>query len=169
MMLLPACAMQREPMAPPTRAAVPVFAKDDARVATAGFVQQTLRLPVERDGVTYTLMAFVVGEQATLGAMVKGGAGRGTVRWVAGDHRVALPFDTQSPGAATEVTVDGAAAAGVTAQGAAFRGTAWTNIEVPAQWLGDGAPLALEFAPDKGGAIALPAAGAHYAVALTPR
>lgn len=150
------------------RAEVPVFAAGDARVGTAGFVQQTLRLPVERDGVTYTLMAFVVGDQATLGAMVKGSF-RGAVRWAVGAHRLSLPFDAANPGAGVEVRVDDAARADVVAQGASFRGTAWTNVDVPAAWLVDGAPLALEFAATGGSTVALPGGGEHFVVARVRR
>lgn len=153
---------------PGPHAEIPVFAADDARVATPGFVQQTLRLRSEQGAVTYTLMAFVVGETATLGAMVKG-AFSGRVHWTLADHRLDLAFDAASPGAEVPVTIDGSVDGARTAKGAAFRGTAWTNVEVPAGWLVDGAPLALQFEPAAGPAIDMPGGGAHYVVQLVRR
>ena len=146
-----------------------MFATNDARVNTPGFVGQTLRVPKEVDGVRYTLMAFAVGDTLTLGAMVKGGAFRGTVHWTVGDRRLALPFDTATPGADAKVTVDSAASA-LVAKGAEFRGTAWTNVELPlADWLRDGTPLQLEFAPAQGQTQVLPEADHHYVARLERR
>ena len=167
---LAACATP--PAAPTTSpgpaAAIPTFAAGDARVNTPGFVAQTLRLNQERDGVRYTLMAFAVGDTLTLGAMVKGSF-RGTVRWTVGSRRLELPFDTAKPGADAKATVDGAASS-LVGKGAEFRGTAWTNVELPlADWLHDGTALRLEFAPTEGQPLALPDAGHHFVAQLEHR
>lgn len=163
-----ACATQAVSETGPV-AAIPVFAADDARVGAAGFVGETLRLSEEHDGVRYTLMAFVVGDRLTLGAMVKGSF-RGTVRWTVGRRTLALPFDSAAPGAEVDVVATGAGDARLVAQGAAFRGTAWSNVELPtAEWIAAGTPLALAFERAVGGAVILPDPGHHYVVNLEPR
>lgn len=158
---LAACAGAPPPAGPDFT--VPCFTADDARVGQAGFVAATHRENRDVDGVRYTLMAFAVGDKLTLGAMVKG-AFRGEVRWQVGERTLHVPFDAAAPAAASQVVVAGdAAAPPLQAQGAQFRGTAWTNIELPAAWLPAGAPLALVFAPAQGTPVALPPAGAFAA------
>jgi hypothetical protein len=160
---------------PPERAAVggpplqiPAFAADDARVGQAGFVGETLRVRKEVDGTTFTLMAFAVGDTLTLGAMVKGEF-RGTVHWTIGSRDLRLPFDAAAPGVHAEATVAGSDRR-IPAQGAGFRGTSWTNLELPrAEWLPDGTPLQLEFAPEKGQGAVLPDRGASYVAHYAPR
>lgn len=156
------------PSQPGPRAEIPVFAADDARVSTPGFVQQTLRLRREQAGATYTLMAFVVGDKATFGAMVKGPF-TGRVRWRIGARQLEMGFDAANPGAQVPVAIDGRVDNEIRAQGAAFRGTAWTNVELPAAWLVAEAPLALQFAPVAGAPIDLPGDGRDYVVQLVPR
>jgi hypothetical protein len=141
---------------------IPVFAADDARVGKGGFVQETLRLNQEVDGVRYTLMAFVVGETLTLGAMTKGGEFKGTVQWNVGARTLRTVFDSQKPAKDAEVTVGGGTGA-LVAHGAEFRGTSWMNVEMPvAQWLSEGAPLSLTFTPEHGASKTLPESGVHY-------
>jgi len=113
-------------------------------------------------------MAFAVGDTLRLGAMVKGSF-RGTVRWAVGGRNLALPFDTATPGADAKVAVDGATSTFV-GKGAEFRGTAWVDVELPlADWLRDGTPLQLEFAPEHGATQVLPDAGLHYVARLERR
>jgi hypothetical protein len=147
---------------------VPVFAAGDSRVGQAGFVGETLRLHKEEDGVRYTLMAFAVGDTLTLGAMVRG-AFRGEVIWRVGDRTLRVPFDSGSP--AQEATVQVMGAAGpLVAHGAQFRGTSWTNVEVPvASWIAEGTPVQLTFSPQGGAAHVLPDAGFHYVARLAPK
>lgn len=149
-------------------AQVPVFAAGDARVGTAGFVAETLRLHHERDGVRYTLMAFVVGDTLTLGAMVRGKFA-GEVRWRIGDRRLSFAFDTDA--AARDVPVsERDAGTQLRGQGASFRGTSWVNLDLPlAGWAADGTPLELTFVPRAGAALALPDGGYHYTMRLVPR
>lgn len=164
---LAACALHSSSKPGPI-AEIPVFAANDARVADAGFVTQTLRLSEERGGTRYTLMAFGTGEMLTLGAMVQG-AFRGTVEWTLGRRTLSLPFDAADPGRPATVAVHGGGGP-IAAAGASFRGTAWTNVEVPMAWAGDGTALQLRFVPEGGGgALVLPDAGHHYVVHLQPR
>jgi len=161
-----ACASGEMRTRPGPEAVIPCFAADDARVSTAGFVAQTLRLNKDADGVRYTLMAFAVGDQLTLGAMVKG-AFRGTVHWRVGERELTVPFDTAAPGTEAAVTVNGAPDQHFRAKGAAFRGTAWTNVELPlAAWLSPGTALQLEFTPASGTPQVLPEPGLHYVARL---
>jgi hypothetical protein len=147
---------------------VPVFAAGDPRVGQAGFVGETLRLHREDDGVRCTLMVFAVGDTLTLGAMVRG-AFRGEVRWRVGGRTLRVPFDAGAPAKDAEVAVAGAPGP-LVAHGAQFRGTSWTNIEVPlAEWLADGTPVQLEFAPEAGSPRVLPDAGFHYVARLAPK
>jgi len=170
-LILAACTSSAAPAStqPGPDAPIPVFAADDARVNTAGFVAETLRLHLDGDGVRYTLMAFVVGDKLTLGAMVKGSF-RGTVRWRCGARELSRPFDSETPGTASKVTVGGEPPLWVTAQGAGFRGTAWTNVELPvAGWIADGTPLQLTFVPAGGREVVLPYPGLHYCAKLERR
>lgn len=163
--LLGSCAATARPG---PEAVIPVFAKDDPRVDTAGFVGETLRLSVGRDGVRHTLMAFVVGDTLTLGAMV-GGPFDGLVRWHVGNRLLELPFDTGGALAAVPVRVDGSSSEHRGA-GASFRGTTWVNVELPhRQWIDDGTPLQLVFLPKVGRPLFLPDDGWHYRVRLQPR
>jgi hypothetical protein len=147
---------------------IPAFAANDPRVDKPGFVGETLRVKKEVDGTTFTLMAFAVGDTLTLGAMVKGEF-RGTVHWTIGSRDLRLPFDAASPGTHAEATVAGSDRR-IPAQGAAFRGTSWTNLELPrAEWLPDGTPLQLEFAPEKGSGAILPERGTSYVARYAAR
>jgi hypothetical protein len=141
---------------------IPVFAADDARVGKGGFVQETLRLHQEIDGVRYTLMVFVVGETLTLGAMTKGGEFKGTVQWTLGGRTLRTAFDSSKPAKDAEVTVTGGTGA-LVAHGAAFNGTSWMDVEMPvSQWLPEGALLSLTFTPEHGASKTLPESGASY-------
>lgn len=159
--------------APSTRdgapAAIPVFRADDSRIGTAGFVQQTLRIHAEHDGVRYTLMAFAVGDTLTLGAMVRGSF-RGEVRMQVGAHDLRWPFDVEHPPQEVDIAVDGGRGASRIGHGASFRGTAWVNVELPlSAWLRDGDPLHLEFLRDDGTHVDLPSADQHYVTRFEPR
>ncbi len=147
-------------------AAVPMFAADDERVNTAGFISETLRLHEERDGVRHTLMAFVVGDTLSLGAMVKGEF-HGLVRWKVGGRRFSLPFDTVGPMDPVPITVEAGPSAAMAGHGASFRGTTWVNVDVPiADWVEDGTALQLVFLPRVGAPLFLPDDGYHYRVKL---
>lgn len=148
-------------------ASIPVFAADNPAVETPGFVAQTLRLSVEKFDTRYTLMAFVVGDELTLGAMCKGPF-RGKVHWVVGGRKLAVAFDTANPGQEAQVEVMGDKAR-LKAEGAATADTAWTNIAVPAKWVANGTALQLQFTPDSGVPIVLPDAESHYVVQLEPK
>lgn len=143
---------------------VPVFAADDPRVAQPGFVGHTQRVDRDRDGVRHSLFTFAVGDTLSLGAMVDGPF-RGELRWRVGTRRLALPFDTDDALRDVPVTVDAAlSSSGLVAQGAEFRGTTWLVVELPLRdWLGDGAALQLEFAPDLSPPLVLPAGGRPFA------
>jgi hypothetical protein len=148
---------------------IPVFAADDARVGKGGFVNETLRLHQEIDGVRYTLMVFVVGETLTLGAMTRGGEFKGTVQWSVGTRTLATAFDSVKPAKDAAVTVSGGTGA-LVAHGAEFRGTTWMNVEMPvAQWLPEGAPLALTFTPEHGASKTLPDGGTTYVARFVTR
>lgn len=151
-------------------AEVPVFAADDERVNTAGFVGETLRLHRERDGVRYTLMAFAVGDTLTLGAMVKG-AFDGLVRWKIGGRSLSFAFDSAGSLSEVPIEVEGEPLATVApGQGAVFRGIAWVNVELPlAEWASDGTPVQLAFLPEIGAPLFLPDDGHHYRVRLARR
>ncbi|MCB9885115.1 MAG: hypothetical protein H6838_06455 [Planctomycetes bacterium] len=142
---------------------VPVFAADDARVGTAGFVGQTLRVHREQDGVRYTLMLFRVGDTWTLGAMVKGDFA-GEVRWTIDGRGLRIPFTTSAPAGKSQVYAEPGGAKVATAENASFRGTAWTNVEMPAGCMRDGSHVQLQFVPANGAAIDLPEAGGGYTV-----
>jgi hypothetical protein len=144
---------------------IPAFAASDPRVGKEGFVGETLRVRKEVDGTTFTLMAFAVGDTLTLGAMIKD-TFRGTVHWTVGARELRVPFDAAAP-VKCPVEVSGSDVR-LVAEGAGFRGTSWTNIELPrTEWLPDGTPLQLEFLPEKGAAVAFPDRDvgyvAHYA------
>ncbi|MGK0300161.1 MAG: hypothetical protein ACI89X_001029 [Planctomycetota bacterium] len=148
---------------------IPVFASDDARVGTAGFVGQTLRLKQEHEGITYTLMAFVVGDTLTLGAMVKGKFA-GDVQWSIGNHQLTFPFDSAAVQSGAIVSVSHDSETKLKGEGAAFRGTSWMNVDLPlADWAANGTALQLKFAAHDGATRTLPDAGYHYVVQLTPR
>tara|TARA_R110002073_G_scaffold256072_1_gene418607 strand:+ start:234 stop:779 length:546 start_codon:yes stop_codon:yes gene_type:complete len=167
--MLAACATNGPATLPGPLAAIPVFASDDERVGTAGFVGQTLRLKHEHEGVTYTLMAFVVGETLTLGAMVKG-AFAGNVQWQVGGRKLSFPFDSAKVRAATPVHVSDSPEALLEGQSASFRGTSWLNVDVPlASFVDDGTALQLVFQSNTGNTVTLPDDGHHYVVQLTPR
>jgi hypothetical protein len=169
--LLAACAAtapagaDAAPDAPP--AVIPVFASDDARVGTAGFVGSTLRLHEERGGARYTLMAFAVGDVVTLGAMVRDAVFRGRVRWRVGARVLEFPFDTESPGDAGPVTLDGARSE-FAAKGAAFRTTKWANVDLPAAWFDGGTGLQLRFVAEGGEVAVLPVTADCYRATLVP-
>lgn len=148
-------------------ASIPVFAADNPAVETPGFVAQTLRLSVEKFDTRYTLMAFVVGDKLTLGAMCKGPF-RGKVHWVVGGRKLAVAFDTANPGQEAAVDVIGDKTS-LQAEGASTADTAWTNIEVPAAWVANGTAMQLKFTPDSGAPIVLPDAERHYTVQLEPK
>lgn len=169
LVLLGSCAAGDARSRPGPEAVIPHFAADDARVNTGGFVAHTLRLHRDQDDVRYTLMAFAVGDQLTLGAMVKG-AFRGTVHWTVGERQLRLPFDTAAPGTEVSVMMTGAPDFHLKARGAAFGGTAWTNLEVPvAGWIGAGTALQLAFFPAEGASQVLPEPGVHYLARLERR
>lgn len=154
---------------PGREAAIPVFAADDARVQTAGFVGQTLRLKKDHEGTNYTLMAFAVGDTLTLGAMVKGPF-TGDVRWQVGDRSLTFPFDAAKAALGATVTVDDDPAKTLRGHGAAFRGTAWINVDVPlAEWLQDGTSMQLTFHANDGALLALPDIGYYYVARLASR
>jgi hypothetical protein len=161
--LLAACGSRDAGTAGPA-ANIPVFAAEDPAVNTPGFVAKTLRLSVERFDTRYTMMAYVVGDKLTLGAMAKGPF-RGKVHWLVGSRKLSVAFDAAAPGKVAKVDVSGDKAT-LAAAGAAFDGTAWTNIEMPANWVADGTPLQLTFTPDTGVPIVLPEAEARYVVKL---
>jgi len=153
------------PDAPP--AAIPLFAADDPRVGTAGFVGSTLRLHEERGGARYTLMAYATGDTVTLGAMVRDAVFRGRVRWRVGARVIEFPFDSERPGDAGPVTLDGARSE-FAAQGAAFRTTKWANVDLPAAWFDGGAGLQLRFVAEGGEVAVLPATADCYRATLVP-
>lgn len=164
-----ACSSTRAgaPTRPGPEIAIPSFARDDARVGTAGFVRETLRLSVERGERRCTLMTFVVGDELTLGAMVRG-AFAGEVVWDVNGRAVRSPFDSKAPGRAGPATVDGRAS-DLRLEGAAVGATTWANFTVPcAEWLPDGAALSLSFVAD-GEAVTLPDAGVHYVARFSAR
>lgn len=142
---------------------VPTFAASDPRLGQAGFVAQTLRLNHEEGGVRYTLMAFRAGDTWTLGAMVRGDF-TGEVRWQIGGNHLSMPFSSMKPAASTPVAVEPATTESLVAQGASFRGTAWTNLELGKNWLADGTSLQLQFAASDGKTITMPDAGVSYSV-----
>lgn len=175
---VPAIVPAHEPVAAPETAPttlpgpvadIPVFASDDPRVGTAGFVGQTLRLTQQHEGITYTLMSFVVGDTLTLGAMVKG-TFAGDVRWSMGQRQLKFPFHTAAAQTGTFASVSDNPTAKIEGQGATFRGTAWMNFDLPlASWISNGAPLQLTFVSHDGANVTLPDTGHHYVVQLTPR
>ena len=145
---------------------IPQFSASDPRVQTAGFVGETLRLHRDVDGQRYTLMAFVVGDTLTLGAMVKG-AFAGDLSWKLGARTLRMPFDTKGKLRAVVVRVEPGESQPVQAEGASFRGITWLNVEVPAAWLGAAdTELRLVFSPAAGSPIALPEAGGSYRATL---
>ncbi len=140
---------------------VPVFAADDARVGTAGFVAQTLRLHREEAGVRHTLMAFRTGETWTLGAMVKGDF-VGEVHWHLDGRHLHMPFSSSAPAGKVPVLAEPGGAQVASAEGASFRGTAWTNVELPRACLHDGSTVQLQFVAATGAVVTLPDAGVSY-------
>lgn len=143
-----------------------MFAADDARVNTPGFVRETLRIHKAEGDTRYTLMAFVVGDTLTLGAMVEGPF-RGLVRWNVDGRELGVEFDAASPPAEAPVTLYGANDTGLTGRGASFRGTSWINVELPArEWVHDGTSLGLTFRSESGALCALPELGVGYDVRL---
>lgn len=166
LLLLAACASPPPPAASAPIARIPRFAADDARVGTAGFVAQTLRLHHETATARYTLMAFVVGDTLTVGAMVRGPF-RGQIRFVLAGHSLAFRFDTEAPPTEVEVVVDAGRAASLKGQGASFRGTMWINVDLPATtWLPPAARLSLLFDGADGTRILLPPDAPAYVVEL---
>ena len=146
-----------------------MFAADDSRVGTAGFVGQTLRLSKESDGVTHTMMAFVVGDTLTLGAMVKGEF-TGNVHWQLGDRSLTFAFDASAVAADTAVMIDDDPSKTLQGHGASFRGISWINVDVPlADWAADGTSLQLTFTTNNGKLLTLPDAGYHYITHLATR
>ncbi|MEM8709305.1 MAG: hypothetical protein AAGG01_00020 [Planctomycetota bacterium] len=144
-------------------AIVPRFSADDPRVQTAGFVGKTLRLNQEVDETTYTLMAFIVGDTATLGAMVKGSF-QGEIRWCIGTSTMTFEMDTEASLSGIEVTVEGPPLGNATVgEGASFRGISWINVDLPAEALGEGTPLQLTFHPQASDTpIVLPQENTYY-------
>lgn len=158
------CATPGAATAPGPDAAIPVFAADDPRVNTGGFVRETLRLHEERDDTRYTLMAFAVGDILTLGAMVRGSFA-GAITWRIDGRELSLPFDTAASLADVPVSVRDEPGLELRGQGAAFRGTSWVNVELPlASWGSAGTALQLTFEPRTGEPVTLPDDGHHYVV-----
>ncbi len=151
---------------------VPVFAADDPRVETAGFVRETLRLTRTIDGTDYTLMAFAVGNTLTLGAMVKGEF-QGRVDWLVGRRRLRFDFDTAAASSEVPVAVREDAAwtqARFTGQGASFEETHWINVELPLDdWLANDTALMLTFRPHGNDSVVLPDTGFAYCCVLVPQ
>jgi hypothetical protein len=97
------------------------------------------------------------------------GTFRGEVLWRVGGRTLRVPFDAAAPAKDAAVTVIGAQGP-LVAHGAQFRGTSWTNIEVPlAGWLAEGTAVQLTFTPEQGAAHVLPDAGFHYVAQLVKK
>lgn len=149
--------------------AVPAYRADDPVVNQGGFVNQVRLVEVEREGTSYILMAWAVGDTMTLGAMVRGPYA-GDAVWRVGSYgfRVALNDREDAPAV---VDVSAPSGTGLTAQAAGFQGFRWVNVDVDrATWFRDGkADLALEFVPTVGEPIVLPDEGRAYEARLVER
>ncbi|MHC5066614.1 MAG: hypothetical protein ACYTG5_21870 [Planctomycetota bacterium] len=142
---------------------VPHFAADDERVSTAGFVRETTRIDREMGETTYTLMIFAVGEQLTLGAMVKGEF-EGTAHWQVGERRFSLPFSRGNRGGATVPVESALSTEELSGEHAGFDDFDWVNVDVPlAEWLPeDGTRVSLEFTGLGDFVIRLPETGRSF-------
>ena len=147
-----------------SRLTVPHFSADDPAVGTAGFVGRTTRLQREVDGTTYTLMAFAVGDNLTLGAMVEG-TFDGVGHWYVGEEAFVAPLRRDNRGR-TDVAIEGLAAPG---EHGGFAEFDWVNVTLPLeQWGQDGTRVRLEFrgGPDP---ISIPATGDWLYISLSPQ
>jgi len=134
---------------------VPHFEADDPRIETAGFVGLTTRVSREASGTTHTLMIFAVDDVLTLGAMVEGDF-EGTVHWEVGDRTFSVPLSRSNRGR-REVAAEGR---GLAREYGGFDAFDWVNVEVPLDaWLPDGTPVRLEFRPEDGAPLSVPAEG----------
>jgi len=115
------------------------------------------------------MMAFVVGDTLTLGAMVNG-TFAGSVQWQVGERTLAFPFDTEAVRSGAIVTVSDDPNAKLEGQGASFRGTSWLNVDLPlADWGGNGSALQLTFTSKDAEVLTLPEVGYHYVMKLVSR
>lgn len=154
---------------------VPSFAAGDPQTKTAGFVRRVRLVEREVGGSRYILMAYVVGETLTLGAMVQGAfAGEATFtldspRGSGGLVRLTMPFAGE-PGAVPVPlrSVRGGVVDGedsVFGQRAGFRGYRWVTVDLPAaEWLPRaGRRLGLVFYGGPDGPVCLPVEGLFFA------
>jgi hypothetical protein len=112
---------------------IPAFQTGDERTSTPGFIHLTCRVArtsvVDGKPTRFTLLAFVVGDTLTLGAMTDG-TFVGDVAWAIGKVTISMPWDS-SGSRPVEGTVHGNKDLQVTGKPASFRGTSWINIELP--------------------------------------
>lgn len=143
---------------------VPHFAADDERVGTAGFVRFTTRESVEREGTTYTLMIFAVGDVLTLGAMIEG-TFEGAAHWEVGDRSFSVPMRRSDRGS-DEIAATGAALVG---QHGGFDAFDWVNVEVPLDaWLAEGTSIRLRYSGETV-EVALPGGSEWFEASIEER
>ena len=161
---LAACAAAPTVDGPPL--AIPSHAADDPRPGEPGFVRGVRLVEIGRGETTFVLMAFEVGSELTLGAMVQG-AFTGDVRWRLGDATLSFAFGDEAADGGVPVDVHGgpAGAPAPVGEQAAFGGFRWVNIVLDsAAWLPHrkGA-LSLRFTGRDGVAVQMPSHGTYAA------
>lgn len=145
---------------------VPRFAAEDPVTRTPGFIRRTLRVTRGAPGAGRTLLAYGLGSETILGAMVEGPF-RGRVVLTLGARRITAPLDSaKAPPASPVLEVEDLGdLPAPKAEGGSFRGRSWILVHFPPAWFaGKAARLALRFEPAGGRPLALPAAGAFRPV-----
>ncbi|MEL6904429.1 MAG: hypothetical protein AAFP22_03430 [Planctomycetota bacterium] len=174
LVLLASCASNSAPSPAPVEGPaleVPRYAEDDERPNTGGFVRDVSLASVERDGTTFTLMAWQVGDVLTLGAMTDG-AFTGQVEWQLGTRGFRFDVDEEprSGRMPVEAIDPPAGAAALGGDKAGFSSFSWTNVDLEASlwWFEGPAALSVTWRTEAGKLVRLPEEGAFAARRFEP-
>lgn len=159
-----------EHLMPRAHLLIPRFTESVA--GSARFKSSTLEIARRVDGVRYALNAYIVDKELSIGPVVAGKF-QGTVRIFLGERVITMPLNSEKIGKTTKVEVT-SSAGNETLKGlrrSTLAGITSIHLSVAAaEWLAeDGQSLRIEFIPDQGDVIALPATGAGYEVHVIDR
>ncbi len=159
-----------EHLMPRAHLQIPKFEESDA--GAAGFASSTLSISREVDSVRYGFNAYIVGDELSIGPFVVGQF-KGEARFTLGDRVVTMPLNSDNT--KTRVKVEVADGNGNETLNGVRKSnlSGMTSIDLlvsAAEWLKeDAATLRIEFIPENGATVALPASGAGFATHVFER
>ncbi|MHC5062893.1 MAG: alpha/beta hydrolase family protein [Planctomycetota bacterium] len=159
-----------EHLMPRAHLQIPKF--DESAAGSAGFANSILSISRQVDDVRYGFSAYVVGDELTIGPFVVGRF-KGEARLTLGDRVVTMPMNSENTTKRVKVEVatgDGSETLDGIRKSNLSGMTSVDLLVSAASWLAeDSASLRIEFIPEAGRAIALPASGAGYEVHVIER